>query len=599
MLDKRAYHSVSSCEREVSFDLLIKSRSPLSAFKTESPSISNIPETLENYSSPNDHSRKCSAYSIPLKPSRNDFLCKTRHNSSDISCLNCLRLEKDLEATKIQLGKNTDKMATAEKHVKQYESLLKIKDMRLIEKENSLDNRMIEIEEKSEKIRIGLEEMDEEKNRWDKEYKRQMQEINDCRESLKVQEAELEIKKDHLAQEEAKIYEQFLAIEDLKSVLKSQEETIFQEKKYLQDYYTEKLKAVEELKVHSEQRLKDYDSLYKTPIKTNLDLTLEGIENISFDKLEYTGSIDGIRDCIFSSRKQSKRATKCTCQQDKEIDAKSINDEGKISESEQSFVCSIDWLDFGSKTIITEEIQQHELPKITIPAFQKIIDKYEATLSHLQENLKSKEISYNEEISQFNQQISQQTTQIETLNKKIQILENDNNNLISKIIEAQEKGKLLQVANQELIKKYGENEDLDLEINIEHTGLIGEMVRELEIRLKSVVEKEQALNDREKELVLKENDVRNNAECLQLMYEDYQNDKYELTLDKEELFEMKAAAVELEKKHKERDGLLIIKEKELIKLKEELIEKERLITAKLYKIPMKGFKRLNTHLANI
>lgn len=599
MLDNRSCHSVSSYEREISFDLLLKSRSPLTPFKTESPSISNIPETLENYSSPNDHSRKYSAYTIPIKPTRNDFLCKTRHNSTDISCLNCLKLEKDLEAAKIHLAKNTDKMAAAEKHVKQYESLLKIKDVRLIEKENALDARVLEIEEVEERVRVCSQEIEEEKSSWGKEYKSQVQEIIDRRESLKVQETELETKKAHLAQEELKIAEQFLAIEGLKSVLKSQEETIFQEKKHLQDYYTDKLRAVEELKVLLEQRLKDFDSLYKSPLKTSLDITLEGIENISFDKLEYTGSIDGLRDCIFSPRKQSKRATKCSCQRDKEIDAKSINDEGKISESDESFICSTDLVDFGSKTILTEEIQQRELSKITIPAFQKVIDKYESTLSHLQETLKSKEILYNEELSQLHQQISQKTDQIETLYKNIQILENDNSHLLSKAIEAQETSKLLQSANQKMVKKYGKIEDLDLEINTEHTGLIEEMVRELETRLKSVVEKEKVLNDREKDLAFRENDVRNNAECLQLMYEDYQNEKYDLKEEKDELFEMKAAVMEMERKHKERDSLLVMKEKELIKLKEELIEKERLITAKLYKVPMRGLKRVNTYLANI
>ncbi|OMJ80161.1 hypothetical protein SteCoe_19657 [Stentor coeruleus] len=596
MLDNRTHRSVSPCEREYSFDILLKSKSRFSLFKTENPCISNTGRAhIENYCL-NEHSRNSTAFQIPMLPVQTSSYSKTRHNSNEITCLSCLRFEKELESLRAQLKKTTEKIVTTEKHVKQYESLLRIKDTRLTEKESNLNYQFEELEQQSQRLIKEKEDFYIEKEKIEKDHLSQTYEIEKIKQKLKTQENDLEAKKSMINKEQTRIEEEILAIEKLKNVLKQQEECICEEKQMLQQHYAEKLKEVEEIKQTTELRLKNFEYIYKNNTKSGLELSLEGFDDISFGKMEYSESIEGIKD-IFQSKQGSKIVSKCCSRQEKDVDGKSINDEGEIFGFDESLIFAHEWAESTQKPLNLSD-DPRGLIRLTIPSAQKLMHKYEATLLHLQENIKLKDVSYNQENERIKAQVAELKSENSTFQNQIQTLQLENSNLLSKTIEAQEMCKVLQSANQKLIQKYGNADDLDLEIVSENHGLIEDMVRQLEIKLKVVLEKEQNLKDRENALVIEENDVRNTADCLKLMYEDIENDKCNLMDDKYDFFDQKAAVVEMEKKQKEKNDLLMLKEKELIKLKEELIEKERLITAKLYRMPTRNFKRLNTHLDN-
>lgn len=594
MLDNRTYRSVSSCEREYSFDILLKSKSRFSAFRTESPSTSYTGRPQIESNILNEHSRNSTAFHIPLLPVQSSSYCKTRHNSNEIPCLNCLKLEKELECLRSQLKKTTEKIVTTEKHVKQYESLLRIKDSRLAEKETNLNYQSEEIEQKSRQLIRDKENFYIEKEKNEKDHKSQTYEIEKIKQRLKTQENELEAKKSMISKEQIRIEEELSAIDKLKNVLKQQEECVCEEKIMLQQHYAEKLKEVEEIKQTLELRLKNFEYIYKNNAKSCLELSLEGFDDMSFGKLEYSESIEGIKDSIFQSKQGSKIVSKCCSRQEKEVEGKSINDDVEIFGFDESLIFAHEW----PESIQKPSDDPRSLIKLTIPSVQKLMHKYEAKILHLQETIKLKDISHSQETERIKVQISELKSENCALMDQIQVLQSENAHLLSKTIEAQEMCKVLQSANQKLIQKYGNIEDLDLEIVSGNNGLIEDMVRELELKLKIVLEKEQSLKDRENALVIEENDVRNTADCLKLMYEDIENDKYDLMDEKYDFFDQKSAVIELEKKQKEKNDLLILKEKELIKLKEELIEKERLITAKLYRMPTRNFKRLNTHLDN-
>ena len=86
---------------------------------------------------------------------------------NDNKCLNCQKLENQIRIVRDERGKSSDKSNLSDKHLKQYESLLAIKENRLKEKEIMLNNQIFILEEekgKLEKERIELKKEIEKKD---------------------------------------------------------------------------------------------------------------------------------------------------------------------------------------------------------------------------------------------------------------------------------------------------------------------------------------------------------------------------------------------------------------------------------------------------
>jgi hypothetical protein len=66
--------------------------------------------------------------------------------TSDDFCFSCFKFKQEIEKLKFQQQRMNDKVIVSEKHLKQFESLLRIKDNRLKEKENYLDKEINNLE---------------------------------------------------------------------------------------------------------------------------------------------------------------------------------------------------------------------------------------------------------------------------------------------------------------------------------------------------------------------------------------------------------------------------------------------------------------------
>ena len=78
--------------------------------------------------------------------------CLEQTSENSPFCVTCIKFKQELEKMTIQQKKLNEKCSASEKHLKQFDSLLQIKDNRLKEKEKSLQNELVLIESEKQKI---------------------------------------------------------------------------------------------------------------------------------------------------------------------------------------------------------------------------------------------------------------------------------------------------------------------------------------------------------------------------------------------------------------------------------------------------------------
>ena len=121
----------------------------LQNFDTESPAQVLFTEQVPNYSK----------FSLEHKSTEkiclNSIKRQTQHDRRTLSgsfCINCLNHQKTIEELQRKQGSLSDKIVVTEKHLKQYDHLLQIKDSRLRQQESSLKSELELFEKEKEKL---------------------------------------------------------------------------------------------------------------------------------------------------------------------------------------------------------------------------------------------------------------------------------------------------------------------------------------------------------------------------------------------------------------------------------------------------------------
>ena len=94
-----------------------------------------------------------------------------RLRSDETFCNNCVSLRKNFQNYKFQQKNDNNKSVLTEKHLKQYEDLLKIKDSRLIQKELALNNQQNQLENEKKRLTNEKNSVLFERNKLDAENK--------------------------------------------------------------------------------------------------------------------------------------------------------------------------------------------------------------------------------------------------------------------------------------------------------------------------------------------------------------------------------------------------------------------------------------------
>ena len=178
-----------------------------------------------------------------------------------------------------------------------------------------------------------------------------------------------------------------------------------------------------------------------------------------------------------------------------------------------------------------------------------------------------------EEISQLKQKLeilAEENTKIEDLNEKL-------------------KARLLIYKNKRVTKDGSDVQHQELD----------DLIQALHEKLLTLQEKEEELEELKKHLSQDYEINTNNAECLKILFQDLSQEKLNLQSSKEDFYLQKSSIIEIEKSHNQRIMLLNLKESELFKFREELIEKERLLSSHYYRSPSRAFKRMNTQLGEL
>jgi hypothetical protein len=229
--------------------------------------------------------------------------------------------------------------------------------------------------------------------------------------------------------------------------------------------------------------------------------------------------------------------------------------------------------------------------------FMKIIQQFESfnlTLSKENQELKEKLKNLTREFDVLNEEKERNLQVIQKFeedfsefNRKVEELNEENSKLEE--LNGKLKARLLIYKNKRVSHEGSEvlHEELDQLIHQMHEKLLG------------MQEKEKELMQLKRELSIEHENNLNNAECLKILFSDLSREKKDLLAAKEEFAFQKAAVIEIEKNHQQQGLLLDIKEKELLRFKDELVEKERIFSAYNRRSPTKMFKRMNTQLGKL
>lgn len=545
------------------------------------------------------------------------------NRNSVVECNNCTKLEKKLKSAQFNLNKLKEKQQVSSKHLNQYESLLKIKENRLNEREKVLAEHLLQLE--NEKIKVfndksfSLTENEQrsritcasnspilqknqefsikseipKKNQATStesqensteikifEYFQQLYKIK--QENLELKEAEILKVKQEILQEQEKIKsdkekisndnilieKKLKKIEDqaqeltlLKSRLENEtfdfeksRNELESETKILRESFEAKLQELESLKLLSESRISTEHIQKPSPGKVS-EFNLEPLDELSFGKVVYTDS-GKYSEGISSRNNEFSQSLKGF--------ANAFKDP-VLSERENP-----------NKTTYISRDSQDELSKFSL--IEQIRARFDQKTLEYQHQLKLKDLFHLQETEKLQISIQELESQVENLQNQNSQLQVNNEHLNLKLLKFKKKKKDL--------KKAKGFDQLD------------EMIDTLEEKVRLLKEKEEEITNFKRHLACEQETLMNEAECLKILYQEMNKEKIVFFEEKEELFGQKKALIEIEKIHQEKIELLGIKEKELAKLKDELLAKENNLR-KYYTRTIRIPKRVNTHQGDL
>lgn len=561
----------------------------------------------------------------------------SRRDYTPGACSNCHQLEKQLKIHQRTINKLKEVQVLDEKHMKQYESLLKIKENRLRERENSINEQIKHLETQYQKMSLDKsysipngEKNTQSTNRsssqtlWPKGSDFQAldkkleipakkskstetkglslgQEIKKLEQLISI----IKIKEENLANKEKELEKQkFLVTEKMKNTenlekeVKSTFESLTKREKILENQENklkEDLAAIKEKEKYLEEEVtilktqKEYFEQESRKLQESYESRAKGFESLK---------------TLSESRLSTENLQKLSPEKNLEVFKDQFDDlsfgrmeytdsdknSGKLSlvesfkESEQNSVFNDRSILSRDPFVFVGEIGNHNKSTYisrdsrdeysNFSIIEKIKGRFEQKSLEHQHQLKLKDLFFTQEIEKLQSQIQDLQASISKLIEENRELVSLNENLQGKLGNLSEKTKILE-------KEKGFDK-------------LDEVLELMQGKLKCLIEKEAELRRIESRLKSEQEIVGNEAQCLKVLYEDLSEGNDRLSLEKQDFFVQKSAVLEVERKQKEMIELVRMKESELFRLKDELVKKEKILKIKFRQAPGTMFKRGNS-----
>ena len=535
-------------------------------------------------------------------------------------CSSCLKYEQILEDNQKEHQKITEKFFTTERHLKQYDSLLQIKDSRLQQQELSLKTELDLLEKEKEKVLKGKNKLKNKKKEFflrkeevesaNGKVLARVQELSKVEGDFKRLERELDGKNkviQRLEEEKGvfdKKYQELLsANRELTMKQAMKDSVVIVENSVDFELKLEKLSEKKEKLRKFEQRLKDLDRDYKlkqADIEEKTEILMETENRIAAEQKvlddtkervnEEIESIDELKEILRVQEDNLDRERKLLQEKYHEKLAyvedmkKKLMERGKKLDEEKEL--------FGAEENRFEQLTQtlENLKSVVWDLESKLKDA-ETDRKDLQDrsidleiqidSLKSTEKalkSKNTELEQLILTLKNSTIlgKIEDSVKKIKFLESENQSLATKSQEYQLLNARL-LSNLSILEAEKQRSEPQTSSNTEEKShdKLKKISLELEIKLAEVRTKEKEISALQESLTEEKKAVNAAAEYIKSINDDLSEKQALLDEEKEEFEKQKVRLVDIDMKLQERARVLALKELELKETQEKWDTKQR------------------------
>ncbi|OMJ87271.1 hypothetical protein SteCoe_11039 [Stentor coeruleus] len=492
-----------------------------------------------NYTNAKSHKRVTS----------NDFQYFKIESSPAIGnfCSNCIRLERSITDLKKKLQREKDKFEVREKHIRQLDTLLQIKDKRLKEEELSLASERQSLSYEIGDLKKSLQDMQQDRHQTENEKKILTRENSNL--VLAMKKAEGRIAE---LQKSLKKYE-----DEKKANEDSMKNTVMRNLEARENAVKAKESEImlEYQKINYENELIDEKNYKLTYFEQNLLIQEQSIK-LKYEELSsYSNELERTKAKI---QQEQRKFEEETAAQIANFKAK----ENSLATQEKAFKSKLSMLDLELDSLEALKIKLHE-QKVLL---DKEINNYKnLQLEIIREPMNSSEMesesnAYNDEKERYIEEM------IERLNEEeIKFAERVNG---FKKTEENIKRDLEYYKNRcEELEQKGTSKDYSQIVDIEYQE-----------KLISLQAKEEELVNMENHLNKEREDIDATADLVKSLNEDLQEQKKVQDEEYERINKEKEKIVELLKKQEERAKTLAQKEQELMSFHERLIEMEKKIS---------------------
>ena len=406
--------------------------------------------------------------------------------------------------------------------------------------EESYQKKKLKLKNKKNELGLWAKELKELSEKFENEHKQKILDFQAKSRILNENEQKLLNEKNKIAETQERVNEEIESIEELKSILKTQQENLEKERKFLQSSYNERLLYLEELKKITEESRKNNCFQEETKKFTNQEIPTEN----NTQKAE--------TEAIIKEYEAQNNVLK--------NDLEFLKNKLKIVECSREEV----------------ESDNYEL-NIKVSSLSSKKKNLKARIGELEKIIKIDETDLRKELENLCAKNSNLEKKIKELEKEISSLNQQNSILLLKNEETMKDAEKYKGLYQSLKTENNRNNPK------QDDGMSNQIVRlseELEKKLEKVKEKEKELEKMQEFLMNEKKSIETAAEYVKTINDEINLQKNLLKEEKESVERQKIQLFEIDSKQVEKGKLLISKENELLVFKEKLYERERLISLK-------------------
>ena len=466
----------------------------------------------------------------------------------------------------------------------------------LYDPQNKLQQKKLKLKQKKAELSKFAEELYVLKEKIENDEKNNFQEFENRLSRLSESEEKLLEEKNYIHETEERINEELESIEQLKIILKTQQENLEAERKFIQESYQSKLDELEEMKMafkknqifmnESKERIQEEDSLFsftenteisfRKSVNDNTDVIKEyDFKCISLKKeLEYIENRLKIVEC---SREEVETNNAELNQVINELKSKNAalkskvstleSNEGILRKEHEEIIMKFSQLESNNKEFESKN-EEIESKNKEIELKNKELELKNKEFESKTKEFESKYKEFESKTKEFESKIKSQSEELRTSALKIKDLIAENQRNLKEL----ERYKTLQYQSENY-EKIIANPDF-------FTSKVQKLSEELENKLERIKQKERDLQDLQNYLITEKKNIESGAEFIRSINEDLNQQKLLLCEEREAFEKQKEKIVELDRNQHEKGKLLVNKESELLNFQERLIEREKLISLK-------------------